>query len=250
MDLANPDAPKLASTTPLYDASWAWGMKANGSTLYLSTYHAVQRNNQYYATYYLNQLDASDIYHPKVLRAVNIPGEAMGFSPTGDFLYTLEYTWNYGDNTSHSYMHILALADGLAYEQGVIEVAGYINNVQLSGTTAFIGTSWGENTGGSANNYRWVNHTQLVAADLSLPDAPKVVSTTEIPVSYGYLQKVDTGRAFYGVGEGLLSYDVTNPARPKFGSFYRTQGWSNELLVRGNTLWVPSGSYGVQIIDL
>jgi hypothetical protein len=32
--------------------------------------------------------------------------------------------------------------------------------------------------------------------------------------------------------------------------FFRTQGWPGDVVIRGDTAFIPSGFYGVQVIDL
>ena len=70
--------------------------------------------------------------------------------------------------------------------------------------------------------------SQLLSIDLSNAKAPKIASTTDLPLDWGWLQKIVGSRVFFSAGNGVLTYDVTTPAKPEFEAFYRTQGWSND----------------------
>jgi hypothetical protein len=244
VDLSNPDEPKVASTIPLDDASWAWGLKAVGSTLYISQYKGIFRNGQYFARYSVNRIDASDPAHPRMLGEVSIPGQFI--AAEGDEIFTVEQAWNQGTSMWNTYLHALQLNGDFAILQSTVELPGYIDNVIVSGNTAFA-SAWQESQG---SNGTWTESMQLVAVDLTNPDFLTIASNTTLPVQYAYLQAVAGGKAFFGMYPGLLAYDITTPAAPVFAGFFRTEGWSNELILQGSNLFVPSGNYGVQIVNL
>jgi hypothetical protein len=71
-----------------------------------------------------------------------------------------------------------------------------------------------------------------------------------LPQTWPYLRAVEGGRAFLGFWDGLFSYDVRDATQPTFERFFRTQGWPQELVVEGDKVYLPSGPYGVQVLDL
>jgi len=97
---------------------------------------------------------------------------------------------------------------------------------------------------------RWVSHSELIAINLRQRDDISVASTTEVPFDWSYLQKVDAGRAFIGSWPGIFVYNVEDISAPSFEGFHRTQGWSQEIIVDGDRAWVPTGFYGVRILEL
>jgi hypothetical protein len=86
--------------------------------------------------------------------------------------------------------------------------------------------------------------------NLSNPYFLSILGQAEIPYDWAYLQKVEAGRAFIGSGAGIFSYLVTDPSQPTFEQFFRTQGWSQDIVVHGNRVFVPAGYYGVQVFQL
>ena len=72
----------------------------------------------------------------------------------------------------------------------------------------------------------------------------------EIPQRYVYLQKVEAGRAFLRGGPGIFTYLVDDIDNLEFEAFYRTQGWVRNIVLRDDKAYVPSGYYGVQVLEL
>ncbi len=254
VDLADPDHPVLASTVELKDDDWAWGLKASGNILYLSSYKSEVIGDRWMARYYLNRIDVTDVASPVILTPVNIPGMFVDASPSGSIIYTSETTWDEGTYLTHNFLHALEVVDDKAYLQSSVELPGYSNGIQVKDGTAFAVTYWWEvfavAADGVAMPQQWVNRTELVTVDLTDPKALRIAGETTVPFDYAYLQKVDGNRAFLGSWAGIFVYDVADIAKPAFEEFFRTQGWSQDIVVRGDTVYVPSGYYGVQVLEL
>jgi uncharacterized secreted protein with C-terminal beta-propeller domain len=253
VDLANADAPRLASTIVLGDIDWAWGLRAVGSDLYLSSYTMLQREERWYQRYLLRRIQVANPASPVVGRPINVPGMFVGASHNGGRIYTLESYWDQGASTQRTLFHALAVMDDIAYLRGSVGLNGYVNAVFVQGAAAFASTSYGEQvavgTGSSASTtYRQV--TKLVSFDISDATDVSIASEITLPEQYAYLQKVEGGRAFLGSGAGLFAYNVGNPYRPVFENFFRTQGWASDIIVDGLKAFLPSGYYGVQVLEL
>ena len=88
VDLSQPDAPTIASTTVTDDSTTWWGdMHAVGNTLYTTHYEWLTRPDPaspegtlYYVKYFLDQIDLTDRSHPKVGSKINVPGQLVGAS--------------------------------------------------------------------------------------------------------------------------------------------------------------------------
>jgi hypothetical protein len=66
---------------------------------------------------------------------------------------------------------------------------------------------------------------------------------------------VDIAPCYYGgCGTGgtdsLAVFDLADPAVPAFSAATRVNGWIRDIVVDGNTAWLPSGYYGVQSMSL
>jgi hypothetical protein len=255
VDLQNPDAPVVASTVTLTDANWAWGLRSSGNLLYLSEFQQFERDGNWFARYFLRRIDVTQPARPVVLPGVNIPGMFLEASSNGQYVYTLESWWDSANGQSRTLLHALALVGDRAYLQGSVELPGYVNNVLVKGSAAFLTTQWWGETprtgsGPTSSISDSQHHTVLVTVNLSNPSSLTLLGQAEIPYDWAYLQKVEAGRAFIGSGAGIFSYRVTDPAQPVFEQFFRTQGWSQDIVVHGNKVFVPAGYFGVQTFEL
>lgn len=260
VDLSDPDAPVVAASVAFASADWTWGLQARGSTLYLSEYRRFKRAGNWRARYYLRRVDVSDPKAPVALAPVNIPGYFVGASPDGSHVYTAESWWDSSSQRSKSRLYALELVDDRAYLRGWTDLEGSFGSMQQDGTTLWTSAYWNENTSGqddddssvsSSDDYgAWVNHSQLVSISFADPAAPVVSGRAELPVSWGWLLKVENGRAFFSGGPGLFTYDVRDSAKPFFEGFHRTQNSIQDVVTKGDKAWLPSGYFGVQSIDL
>ncbi|MBI4583614.1 MAG: beta-propeller domain-containing protein [Planctomycetes bacterium] len=248
-DLKDPDGPVLAATVVLDDFSWAWGLKASGTTLYLSTYRTRQETDFSWTTrFYLIRIDVADPANPIVHPEVNIPGIFVDATPDGQYIYTQETQWD-ATGGQKTFFFALALIGDQAHLQSKVELPGYVNSLQVKGNGAFATTQIVESiiAGGGT---QWKFSSLLVTVDLSDPQALQLAGRAEIPMDYAYLQKVEAGRAFLGSYAGILVYRTSDLSKPTFEEFFRTQGWSQDIVVRGNKAFIPSGYYGIQVLNL
>jgi hypothetical protein len=250
VDLSDPDLPAVASTVELEGADWAWGLEAAGTTLYLSFYQSFVEEDRWLARYYLERIEVADPAAPVVLPRVNIPGMFVEALPGTPYIFTLENFWDPEANRARTLLYSLALDGDRAILQSTAEIEGYAYGVEVEDGAAFTVSYWYESTPLEGGVVGWESHLDLVAIDLSDPGAIRVAGRAEVPYSWGYLQAVEGGRAFIGSGIGILSYRVDDITAPEFEEFFRTQGWSQEIVVRGDRAYVPSGYYGVQVLEL
>jgi hypothetical protein len=93
----------------------------------------------------------------------------------------------------------------------------------------------------------------LYQLDLSNPGAPRVLpsQTTE---GWGWLLGVEGDRAFVTSGWGTTGIDVFRlqaGQAPLYDQFIRSRGWwTNSLARQGNQLFLASGYWGTQVVDL
>ena len=249
VDLSNPDEPRLSATIVLDDANWVWGFEARGSMLLFSSYVVEQRDDIWVARYFLRRFDLSDPSKPVELPAVNIPGMFVDASPELDVIYTLENRWDSTTYLYHTFLYALQLSGDRASFLSRVEIDGWLNSIEIDGQVA-VGSVyrwWYEDVDGDRS---WRSSTNLVAVDLSDPTDLRLASDTQVPVNYAYLRKFTDGRAFVGSWPGMLVYSFEDIDEPSFERFFRTQGWVQDILLREDLAYLPSGYYGVQVLDL
>lgn len=256
VDLKNPDAPKLASTAVTTDPYGWWGnMRVAGDTLYVSHYEWLTKpdptmpgESKYYVKYFLDPIDLSDRAAPKLGKRINVPGIMVGASESDPSLvYTVDYRW-YGDYTKDE-LSVVKIVGDKAYLQGTTVIDGYVGQVFVKGNKAYA----------SAQRYTYAGDTytgprvQLHEIDLTNPKAPIDRVSTE-KKGWGWLLGVAGDRAVLTSGwggAGVDIYKLSSGAAPVFDQFVRTRGWwSTSLTRQENSLFLASGYWGVQQINL
>jgi hypothetical protein len=250
VDLSNPDEPALAPQLTIDNADWAWGLKAFGKTVYLSFYRSVLEEEIWRAKYYLTRIDVSAPSAPVVLPDVNVPGMFLAAESGSPVIYTFESWWERDTSVWKNVLHALILQDDAAYLQSSVDLGGYHRGVIVGDEVAYAVISSSDPVIVDDGKTEWTYRNELVTVDLSDPAALTIAGSSELPVDWGYLQAVDAGRAFVGTGFGILTYRVDRPEEPTFEQFFRTQGWTQTIVVDGDRAFVPSGYYGVQVLQL
>ncbi len=245
-DLGDPDAPALASSVALTGSAWSWGLMASGHFLWLTHFEwqapaaPLPAGGVAEGRYYLDRVDLADPAAPVLLPKVNVPGVLVAASPDGADLTTLETEWN--GTRVVTYLHGLDLgADGKAHLRGSAALAGYPAGAARQG-----GHAWAVTTDWSGN----AATTSLAAVELS---SMQVKSRQRVDGSWAWLAKAAGGKLFLQAGwqdQGILVYGLADPASPAFEQFARTQGWAQDIVVGGGVAYLPSGPYGVPVIDL
>jgi hypothetical protein len=249
VDLSNADAPTLASVTITDDPTGWWGnMRVVGQTLYTTHYEWFQKqtntpNAQWTVRYYVDRIDLSDRQHPEVGAKINVPGLLVGGSDSDPtLLYTIDYRW-YTDHAVNDF-DVIRVHGNYAELLSKTELDGWVGETFFSGTKAYMSTTqYGS----------YAAHMQLHALDLSNPRAP-VDRAATAQKGWGWLLGIAGDRALVTSGwgaDGVDIYQLSDAAAPQFLEFVRTRGWWVESLARqDNSLFLASGYWGVQRIDL
>ncbi|HEX4458522.1 MAG TPA: beta-propeller domain-containing protein [Polyangia bacterium] len=251
VDLANPDAPKIASVTITNDPQGWWGnMRVIGSTLYSSHYEWYDRSgdaNGWRVRYYADRIDLSDRSHPRVEAKINTPGILVGGSASDpSLLYTIDYHWDWNSNFVRNELDVVRVSGHTAQLVGRASVDGWIGQTFISGTTAYMAA---QHYNDGSGDYSLALH----AIDLSNPAHP-VDRVAQTQHGWGWLLDVQGDRALVQSGwgpDGLDIYQLSDTAAPKFSQFVRTRGWGiNTVSRQDDTLFLSSGYWGVQPISL
>jgi hypothetical protein len=223
---------------------------ARGKRLYLSHYESFDQNGYYWARYYLDRVDLDDLDNPARLPKVNVPGQFVGATPDNQVIYTVENWWT--TNDTRTYLHTLDLAttSDRAYLRDTLSFDGYLDNsLVFHGGYAYTTLDRYDSNSGNSSSV-------LLTVDLSNPDA--LSKTEAVLPGQGWVWwqgvKVAGQRAFLSSGDGVAIFDISQPEQPRFQSYERTYGYSwygsDALQVQGNVAYVPTGSSGVQMIQL
>lgn len=238
-DLSDPDRPRLASQVPL-GGSWAWGLTAAGTHLWL-THYEWNAPGAPSGRYYLDRIDVADPARPRLLEEVNVPGVFFAASADGARVYTLE-TWWGGEQLDRptTWLHALTLdGPGRARLEGSVGIAGYPAGAAAEGGVAWVAAGDG-----------WSGTARLSSVDLG---AMALTSEQAVQGDASWLRCEAGGKLFLQAGwgdQGMIIYDLADPRRPAFERFVRTQGWVQDVVVGNGRAYLPSGPYGVPMITL
>jgi hypothetical protein len=253
VDLSNPDQPSIASTTITDDTTSWWGnLRAVGSELYASHYEWVTQpkyeGNTYdpgVVRYYLDKIDLTDRAHPSVGAKINVPGILVGADETDpSIVYTMDYQW-FGDHAQNRF-EVLKLKGDKAYLQGWLDIPGWVGNTFVRGSTAYFSVQVYDSTTSTSS-------VSLYQLDLSNPSKPVLLPS--LPAKgWGWLMDIQGDRAFVTSGWGNVGIDVFRLAAgkaPTFDRFIRARGWwTNSLARQGNQLFLASGYWGTEVVNL
>ena len=254
VDLSNPDQPSLSSVVITRDVnnSWWGNMKVVNSKLYVT--HTVWSNptvQNPIVRYYLDEIDLSDRAHPGVKTHINVPGILVGGSASDpSVLYTIDYRYDTNAGPPVNDLAVVKLSGDKAYLQSRTALDGWVGNVFVRGSTAYMSTQKFVTTYTANNPQPGVELHQI---DLSDPAHPvdRIASGQQ---GWGWLVDVQGDRALVTSGwanQGLDIYRLSPNAAPAYDQFVRTQGWSLSSIARqGNQLFLSSGDWGVQVVNL
>ena len=253
VDLSNPDAPSVAATPIAEDPTTWWGdLTAAGNTLYATHYEWEEQpssdGSNGTVRYYLDQMDLSDRAHPKVGARINVPGVLVGASESDpSIIYTVDYYYD-GTNAQNS-LAALRVDGSVATLLGSVSVEGWVGNVFVRGSQAYLSSEY-DWTDANGNYGSKVSLHQL---ELSNPSQPVDFVATD-KQGWGWLLGVEGDRAIVTSGwgsDGVDIYRVAQGTAPTYDRFVRVHGdWTNSLSRQQNQIYLSSGYWGVQTIDL
>ena len=251
VDLANPDAPRFASTTVHDDPSGWWGnLKVVGNTLYTTHYEWVDDpgDTHGWVRYYLDSIDLSDRARPRVGARVNVPGLLVGGNASDpSIIYTVDYRWD-GGSTPLNDFDVLRVHGSRATLLSHLTVPGWVGNTVVSGTTAYLSAEQY-----TPNDHGYTVRVDLHAIDLANPSRPRDRIASDN--GWGWLLAIVGDRALVTSGwwgeQAIDIYRLRDGAAPQFEQTVRTRGWwLNGVTRQDQTLYLSSGYWGIQTIPL
>jgi hypothetical protein len=253
VDLANPDAPKFASTLVSDDnRSWWGNMKVVGDTLYTTHYDWVDAPGDHHGwvRYYLDSVDVSDRAHPRVGARINVPGFLVGGNPDDpSIIYTIDYRWSDGQAPVNDF-DVLKISGSRATLLSHTTIRGWVGSTFVAGKTAYLSAQ--QYTISSNGGYQ-TSHVDLHAIDLANPSRPRDRVASDR--GWGWLLGVVGDRALVTSGwwgeQAIDVYKLRDGQPPQFDQTVRTRGWwVNGVSRQDQTVFLASGYWGVQAIPL
>jgi hypothetical protein len=252
VDLANPDAPAIASTVIQTDPDAWWGnLRVVGNTLYTTHYEWVDRpgGGQGWVRYFLDAIDLRDRAHPRIGAKVNVPGLLVGGDASDPSLvYTIDYRWDAGETQVNDF-NVLRIHGSEATLLSQTTIDGWVGSTFVNGTQAYLSAQKWIDTGHNTGHAR----VELHAIDLRNPGHPRDRVTSEN--GWGWLLAVEGDRALVTSGwsgeQAIDVYQLRNGQAPRFEQTIRIHGWwVNGVSRQDQTLFLSSGYWGVQKVAL
>ena len=195
--------------------------------------------------YFADRIDVSDRAHPRVKAKINVPGMIVGGSAQDpSLLYTVDYRWT--GNSEVDDLDVIRVSGNTAEPLSAVTLDGYVGQTFIRGNTDYL----------SANLYSPKASqptVELHAVDLSEPSAPKDHVTTGTP-GWSWLLAVEGNVAVVQSGwrTGGVDLYLLQPGQPPvYRQSVRTNNlFPNQISRQGNSLYLASGLWGVQRIDL
>ncbi len=253
VDLSKPDAPSTASVAITDDATTWWGnLQVAGGNLYAGHYDWVDRstdggNQEWTVRYFADRVDLTDRAHPRIGAKINIPGLLVGGSDSDpSLLYTIDYRWD--SNVAKDDFDVVRVQGAQATLLSTTTLDGYVGTTFVRGSTAYLSAQQYVPADGSSTAV-----VELHAIDLSDPTAP-VDRASQSANGWGWLLDIEGDRAVVISGwgqDGVDIYQLADGQAPQYRQFTRTLGWwPNGVSRQANSLYLASGYWGVQKVDL
>jgi hypothetical protein len=252
VDLADPDAPAIASTVIQTDPEAWWGnLRVVGDTLYTTHYEWIDhpRAGQGWVKYFLDAIDLSDRAHPRIGAKVNVPGLLVGGDARDPSLvYTIDYRWD-ADQPQVNDFNVLRIQGDEATLISRTTIDGWVGSTFVNGTQAYLSAQKWIDTGDNTGHPR----VDLHAIDLRNPGQPHDRIASEN--GWGWLLAVEGDRALVTSGwwgeRAIDVYQLRDGETPRFEQTIRTHGWwVNGVSRQDQTLFISSGYWGVQKVPL
>jgi hypothetical protein len=183
---------------------------------------------------------------PSVGSKINVPGLLVGASENDpSIIFTMDYRWD-GDSSFNEF-DVLKLSGDKAYLQSSIILPGYAGSTFVRGDQAYLSVQR------VTDPEKYTTVVELHQIDVSNPRRP-VDLASKGEDGWGWLLGVEGDRALVTSGWGNAGLDIYRLAQgsaPTYDRFVRMLGWGTSSVARqGDTLYLSSGYWGVQTVDL
>lgn len=231
LDLSNPAKPALLAKISMPEDEESIGMVKSGTTLWINYKkpQAAVVADQPQAKYYIKALDLSVASAPKLGAEVNVPGQLM--AAVGEAIYTVDHDWK--EKSTSASLNMLIVRDNLAYLQATHPMPTQVlTGLLVDGKNVIV--SHYDRSG----DQHAMSHFEVGAKQFT------VKSETALPY-YPTLHEARNGKLLVQAGHGFLLYDFTQAQGPFAQAYFPAINWGGSVTIVGDTVYVPSGSYGI-----
>jgi uncharacterized secreted protein with C-terminal beta-propeller domain len=261
VDFSNPQAIRVAAEVSVdltggYFTHSFW----EGNKFYLS--YAVpsgEQKGKYYYKYYFKGVDFSDFHHPLISKEVNVPGDLAGISRSGQYLYTVDYQYPAGLETSsyEVYLNSLELIEDKAYlrdrkmivpDPGNGKKYDGIGKMAVKDQKAY-SVAYRSQCAKDGSDCKY--DSDLITADFLDPSNIRFPSSLNLGVEWADIVDLVQGRLFlyaYGGGGAVLVCSLEDPSAPSLLTSLRTGSQPENIKVIEDSTYLSLGMYGVQVI--
>jgi hypothetical protein len=253
LDLTRPASPSLAAPIPLASEGSGFSLLTHGAEAWVSFARSasVDGDAGSYLRYYAQRIDLASPSQPRIGRPVNVPGVLVAIE--GDDLYTRDSLWRWGRTDADAGVARLRLRSGLA-----VVLARHVFEGQRVETLLLDGA--GQVLVGHRDPAQpYVTRTVVDSLPLRYP-SPLRLSVlgalgldllSEVEIDYSAsLRHAEAGRALLQIADGLLVYNLDDPASPYPQAFFPTSGYPEQIAVDARRILIPAGRYGIYSFDL
>jgi hypothetical protein len=266
LDLSDPAHPVLSDKISTRENEEASGVIARGNSIYFShkVPYDVPNDSKSYARYYFRELNLDDPSDPVLGNPVNIPGVLRDV--VGNTLYTEDSV--YQDDTVISAINRLRLTDdGKAELQArkrfedryvqsfVTDKHGHALVVHspynyywggMEVDDVAVADAVGTSTVSSTDSTADAEMNMLTV--LNMDEDMSVLSETPID-TWASLKTVKDNKALFQVDGGILLVNLQDLTKPFAQAYFPILGWPFSVLMNDDTIYLPSGSYGIYTFD-
>jgi hypothetical protein len=240
VDLADPDAPRIASVAIQTDPYAWWGnLRVVGGKLYAAHYDRVRRPDDTlsWVKYYLDAIDLGDRSAPRVSASVNVPGLLVGADP-GDpsLVYTIDVRGVANDTDLHGF-DVLRISGSQAVLVSHTMLGSEVGSAVVRGTRAYV-----------VSLQATAPAFDLHAIDVDDPSSPRDRIVSEH--GWGQLRAIEDDRAFVTSGWGGQRLDIYQLHDGTAPSFEQTIPDVSEIARQDQVLFLSIGPWGVHEVQL
>ncbi len=266
VDVSDGTRPRLAAVRQVSGYNVV-DLRSHGRMLYVVGIEGAKEGSSSYSPYsryFLLPFDLTDPRAAVARPAINVPGSPLGFSESGDRVYTrsnmVVLTWVNPNNqrTEYAYADVLSVVDirdGTGTLVSAVQLYGN-ERVLIEGDTAYLVYTKSErypletpDKYGRLYNYKY--YTYVIEMDLSSPD-PLGTARGCTLIGRHYNVMVANGLLFLsgGTSEGVVVIDTRNPGPLLEVGLFLVRSTFTHVTVRGGLVYLSQGMYGLSVLGV
>lgn len=259
LDLSHPAEPRVLEPIDLGEG-WAQSPFAQDGMLVWS--RSVEAGDDErgrpQVRWYMERLQVEADGTSERLGSVNVPGAVIALRGGGDELLTLDRQWAPGDGGTVTewweqgfelWLNALELVGDVAVRTAHLRLGAEAGSVAIAGDRAYAVRTELVETSPEV----WTNQPRLAVIDIRASHALSFTYDQELDARWWWgvaavgPESLALSAGWYG---GLALFDRGLVDEPAFRRFVPTVGWASSVVQEGDTLFLCSGPWGIQTIEM